>query len=127
VLTIFFNRTKFNGMSLQYIFSFHRQKIAVEHRRRLHERFGESKNRNFDGESPRLPDSSLDVIDSLAKVRMTASEIVAGIQNRNDWLAFKLLRGVAGLLLTGTMPKATKVVWTKEPETSQLVGLTSTI
>ena len=71
--------SRIDGISPQYFFGLHRQKIAIVHRRRLHERLAEPHHGDLNREATRLPDPALNLFHTLTKMSVTGNEIVPGI------------------------------------------------
>jgi hypothetical protein len=79
------NRT-IDRMAAQKFFGLHRQQIAIEHCRRLHERLGQRHCRQFDRKTSGLQHATLYVFRAFAQMRVAEIDIAPGIDNPDDRL-----------------------------------------
>jgi hypothetical protein len=62
-------------VAADHLLRLQRQQVAVEHRRRLHERLAEREDRHLDRKAAGLEDAALDVGDALAEVGVAGVEL----------------------------------------------------
>src|SRR5262245_66678480 len=96
-------------MAAQKLLGLHRQKIAIEHCRRLHEGLGQGHRRQFDRKSAGLHHATFDVFGAIAKVRMAEIDVAPGIDDADHGLAAEVGIVVAALAQPRPMTECAQV------------------
>ena len=104
----------------QRLLGLHRQQVAVEHGRRLHEGLAEGQQRDLHREAASLPDAALDVFSAQPEVRVTRVGVAPGVEDRDDGFPGHVVGRVT--LLSGARPMAgrTQVVFAEPAVAAQL-------
>ena len=75
------------GIGAQRFLRLHRQQVAIEHRRRLHEGLAQRQQRDLHREAARLPHTALDVVGAQAEMRVARVRVAPGVEDGDDGLA----------------------------------------
>jgi hypothetical protein len=84
-------------VAAQEFFRLHRQEVAVEHGRRLDERFRQRHRRQFDRKAAGLQHTALDVFGARTQVGVTGVDFAPGIDDGDDGPAAPVVGIVAEL------------------------------
>src|SRR5690606_28094877 len=85
------------------------QEIAIKHRGRLDEVFGERGRRQFERETTRLKDTALHILDSRLEVSVARIDVRPGVDDGNDRAAVPVLEAVAHLHQARPMAETAEV------------------
>ena len=97
-------------MRAQQFLGLHREEVAVEHGRGLHERFGQRHRRQFDREAARLQDAALHVLGTLAQMAVAGVDVAPGIDDADHRLAGPVLAVIAELAQPRAVAERAQVV-----------------
>ena len=106
-------------MAAQELFSLHRQQIAIEHRRRLHEWFGQRHRRKFDRETTGLQHASLHIFRAFAQMRVAEIDVAPGIDDADDGLADPIGGVIAALTKPRTVAERTQIAYAEPAMAAQ--------
>jgi len=109
-------------MAPQDFLGLHRQEIAVEHRRRLHEILAERKHGNFHRHPSRLEHAALHIFREDLEVQMARVDLRPRVQNGDDWLALPILGPQAHLPRARAVAEAAQVIGSEPAEGAELIG-----
>ena len=107
----------------QQFLGLHRQEIAIEHGGGLDERFGQRHRRQFDRESARLPDATLDLLGPGSEMRMAGVDVAPGVDDGDHRLAGEVLMRIAHLQRTRAVPEGAQVVDAEPAAAAQVFRL----
>ena len=100
----------------------HRKQVAIEHRRRLHERLAQRHERDFHREATSLPDAAFHFVGPEAEMRMTGVCVAPRVQDGDDRFAAHLLWRETSLLRARAMTGRAKIVAAKPAVAAQVGG-----
>jgi hypothetical protein len=109
-------------MAAQKLLGLHRQKVAIEHCRRLHEGLGQRHGRQFDRKSAGLHHATLDVFRAIAKVRVAEIDVAPGIDDGDHRLAAEIGIVKATLAQPRPMTECAQVADAEPAMAAQLFG-----
>jgi len=110
-------------MAAQQLFRFHREKVAVEHGRRLHERLRQRHRRQFDRKAAGLQHATLDVGRPRTQVRVTRVDLAPGIDDPDDRFAGPVNGVVAELAQPRTVAERAQIVDAEPAMAAQMFGM----
>ncbi len=111
-----------NRMATQQLLRLHRQEVAIEHGRRLHERLGKRHRRQLDRKAAGLQDTAFHVLGALAQMRVTGVDLAPGIEDADDRLAAPVVGIVAELLEARAVAERAHVVNAEPAMAAQMFG-----
>jgi hypothetical protein len=94
----------------QQFLDVHRQKIAVEHRRGLHERLAQRHGRHLQGKAAGLVDAALHVFDAGFEMVVAGIGVAERVDDRDDRFARIVFGRKAHLLCARAMPEGTHIL-----------------
>ena len=97
-------------MAPQHLLHLEREEVAIEHRRRLHEHFGDGEHRDLHRKSARLPHAPLHLGHPLGKVRVALAQIAPRVEDRDHGPALGLVGRVAHLPQPAAVAEGAEVV-----------------
>ena len=81
----------------QELLRLHREQVAIEHRGRLLEHFGQRERRHLERKAAGLQHAALHLVGALPEMRMARVDVAPGVDDRDDRLALVVLARVAHL------------------------------
>ena len=109
-------------VAAQHFLRLHREQIAIEHRRRLHEVFAERKHRDFHRHPARLQHAFLHILREHLEMQVARVDLAPGIQDRDDRLALPILRPEPHLPRARAVAEAAQIIRAKPAEGAELFG-----
>ncbi len=107
----------------QQLLGLHRQQVAVEHRRRLLENFGERDGRHFQRKPARLQHATLHFLRALPEMRMARVDVAPRVDDRDDRLALVIGARIAHLRRARMVAERAHVVVAEPAVRAQVGGL----
>src|SRR5262245_16919771 len=109
-------------MAAQQLLRLHRQEIAVEHGRRLDERFRQRHRRQLDRKAAGLQHAALDVLGTRAQMRVTRIDLAPGVDDADDRPAGPVVGIIAELAQPRAMTERTQVIDAEPTMAAQIFG-----
>jgi len=109
-------------VAAQKLFRLHRQKIAIEHGRRLDEWLRQRHRRQLDWKAAGLQHTALDVLRPRAQVRVTGVDLAPGIDDADDGSAAPVGRVITELAQPRTVPERAQIVDAEPAVAAQVLG-----
>ena len=109
-------------VAAQQLFRLHREEIAVEHRRGLHEGLRQRHRRKLDRKAAGLQHAALHVLGAVAQVRVAEVDVAPGIDDADHRLAAKIGGIEAALAQARAMPEGAQVVDAEPAMAAQVFG-----
>src|SRR5262245_25216401 len=109
-------------MTAQYLLSLHREQIAIEHRRGLHEILAEREHRNFERQPAGLQHAPLHILRQHLEVQVTGIDLRPRIEDRNYRLSLPILRSEPHLPRPRPMSETAHIVGTEPAVAAELFG-----
>ena len=103
-------------MAAQQFLAFHGEKIAIEHGRRLDERFGERHRRQLDRKPAGLIDAAFDVLGAVAQMPVAGVDLAPGIDDADHRLADPIGAVIAELAQARAMTERPQIVLAEPAE-----------
>ena len=104
-------------------FRVHGEQVAIEHRARLHVRFGDGEGRNLHRKSARLPHAALHRLGALAQMRVARIDLAPRIDDGDHGPAGEILLPIAELLHARAMAEAAHGVGAEPAEAAEFFRL----
>ena len=103
-------------------FRFHRQKVTIEHGRRLLILFRHGMRGQFHGKAAGLPDAALHFLGPRAEMEMAGAELRPGIDDPDHRLAAKIRFRIAGLQHAGPVAEGADIIHAKPAMAAEFFG-----
>ena len=109
-------------LAAQQLLGLHRQHVAIEHRRRLHEGFGQRHRRQLKRKAAGLQHAAFDAFGARAQMRVARVDIAPGIDDADDRLAGPIGCVVAHAAHARAVSERAHVVDTEPTMAAQILG-----
>ena len=109
-------------MAAQQLLAFHREQVAIEHGRRLHERLGKRHRRQLDRKAAGLPDAAFHVLGALAQMAVARIDLAPGVDDADHRLAGPILAVIAELLQARAMAEGAQRFGAEPAVAAELLG-----
>ena len=116
------NTAPSTGYERKQLLGFEREQVAVEHRGRLLEHFGQRDRRHLQREAARLQHAALDLLGALPEMRVTGVDVAPGVDDGDDRLAEIVAARIAHLRGARMMPELAQVARAEPAVRAQLLG-----
>ena len=100
-------------LRMEIFFHFHREQVAIQHSRWLHEILRQSHHRDFDRKSSGLQHAAFHVLHAIRKMCMAVCKSAPRVDDRDNRLSLEVLLRVAHLLHARTMAERAHVIRTE--------------
>src|SRR4029079_2498751 len=111
-----------NRMAAQQFFRLHREKIAIEHRRGLHEGLRQRHRRKLDGKSAGLQHAAFHVLGAVAQMCVAKVDVAPGIDDADHRLAAKIGGIETTLAQARAMAEGAQIVDAEPTMAAQIFG-----
>jgi hypothetical protein len=109
-------------MTAQQLLAFHREQVAVEHGRGLHERLGERHRRQLDRKAAGLPDAAFHILGALAQMAVARIDLAPRVDDADHRLAGPILAVIAELLQARAMAEGAQRLGAEPAVAAELLG-----